>query len=427
MIVSQRGQVVSASVTLPSKEEINRETVQKFMDQYFEKGRKEYHVPGAAVAVVKDGKELYCAGYGSSDLKGRNPIDPNETTFPACSVSKLFTATAIMQLVEQGKIDLNADITTYLNDVTIQNSFSKPITCAELLTHTSGLDEQSELNGSTLAVNKIKRPADYFNDHAPKVIREPGTTSCYSNMGYNLLGYLIEKASGESYESYVTSHILDPLGMKRASIRIENSHMSDGYQYEDGNYTKLPFAYQYTSGSSGIIGSVTDMEPFMLMHLNGGDPILSKDTEDMMQAKQFANNKIFAGMGYGFVRSDDYSVLIIKHEGALPGYATTMLLIPSENIGIYVATNCCTGICFDFEDAFMNHFYSRKQEKGFTKSKFDATKYIGTYRSYDGIAKTNLMKFAVIFDTTDINITKGKDGSLYYEGYDQRKKMRRVN
>ena len=410
-----------------TKVAITKESMQDFLDTYFSANMDKYHVHGVAVSVVKGKEELLHAEYGVSDKEKNIPVEADKTLFPACSVSKLFTATAIMQLEEEGKLDLNEDITNYVGDIKISNPLQETITCRELLTHTGGLDEQSELNGSTLQMDNIKSQKDYFKTHIPTVIRKPGTMSCYSNMGYNLLGYIVEQQSGETYENYVTEHLLNPLQMTSASVRIPQGTMATGYEYNGEDYEKQPFAYQYTSGSSGIIASVTDMENYMEMQLNEGlfenTKVLNSETVIKMQKRQFANNPVFEGMGYGFVRDRINGVLVLKHEGALPGYATTMLLLPDEQIGIYVATNSLSGICFDFEEAFFDYFYSKEEmrQKINDAAEDDLESYVGTYRSYDGIAQTNLMKIGILMETSDLKISKDKSGQLKMEGYNQKK------
>ena len=253
-----------------------------------------------------------------------------------------------------------------------------------------------------------------------------------SNMGYNLLGYIVEQQSGETYENYVTEHLLNPLQMTNASVRIPQGTMATGYEYNGEDYEKQPFAYQYTSGSSGIIASVTDMENYMEMQLNEGlfenTKVLNSETVIKMQKRQFANNPVFEGMGYGFVRDRINGVLVLKHEGALPGYATTMLLLPDEQIGIYVATNSLSGICFDFEEAFFDYFYSKEEmrQKINDAAEDDLESYVGTYRSYDGIAQTNLMKIGILMETSDLKISKDKSGQLKMEGYNQKKEKEEI-
>lgn len=409
--------------------EFTKEEIQTFVDSYFKENMGKYNTPGAAVAVVKGDSELMSCSYGVSDLDTGTEVDAN-TTFPACSVSKLFTATAVMKLAEEGHIDLNEDITTYLEDIRIENKYDKAVTCASLLTHSSGLDEQSELNGSTLDKDSILTQKDFFDIHIPTVIHEPGSISCYSNIGYNLLGYVVEKVSGQSYESYIQDNILEPLSMNNSSVRIDNDNMASGYQ-DDGNGNEIQgFAYQYTSGSSGVISTVKDMEHFMIMYLNGGAyqgrKILGSDTVCEMQDRQFANAPVYDGMGYGWIRDNYNGKLILKHEGALPGYTTTLFLLPDEDIGVYVATNSTTGICFNFEEAFCKHFYGERiQDNSYKVTDIDYSevdKYTGTYRNYDGVGRSNIMKIAVLFDDTDMVVTKADNGQLKVALYNQEKK-----
>lgn len=406
---------------------LNKENVKSFVDDYFNKNIAVWHVPGAAVSVVKDGKELYKAGYGVSDVENGTPVDPDVTTFPAASVSKLFTATAIMQLSQSRQLNLNEDIQKYADDIRVINHYKEKITCQNLLTHTSGLDEESELDGSVCNLKEIQSQKYYFQKHIPTVVTRPGTICQYSNMGYNLLGYVVEKVSGETYENYVSNHILKPLQMNQTSIRIGNVNMAGGYEYDKGQYQKVPFAYQYTSGSSGVIAPVTDMERFMIMHLNQGScgnvSVLKPETEAYMQQKQFSNSAVLDGMGEGFIRENWNGAAILKHEGALPGYATTLLLIPGENFGIYVATNSLGGMVFDFEEAFLKHFYGAVCIKGNAQtSDFDQNRYCGTYRSYDGVSTSNISRiFAVLDATAELKVKKGTGKELVVTYYEQSK------
>lgn len=413
--------------------DLNKENVKSFADDYFKKNSAVWHVPGVAVSVVKDGKELYKAGYGVSDIEKNTRVDPDVTTFPAASVSKLFTATAIMQLSQSGQLNLNEDIQKYADDISVRNSYKEKITCQNLLTHTSGLDEESELDGSVCNPGEIQSQKYYFQKHIPTVVVRPGTVCQYSNMGYNLLGYVVEKVSGETYENYVTSHILKPLQMNQTSIRIGNLNMADGYEYDKGQYQKVPFAYQYTSGSSGVIAPVTDMERFMIMHLNRGScgnvSVLNPETEECMQKKQFSNSAVLDGMGEGFIREDWNGVGVLRHEGALPGYTTTLLMIPEENFGIYVATNSLGGMVFDFEEAFLEHFYGTCHITGNGQTKgYDQNRYCGTYRSYDGVSTRNISRiFAVLDSTAELEVKKSKGSELVVTYYEQSKEKVKTN
>ncbi|MBU3091246.1 beta-lactamase family protein [Clostridium sp. CF011] len=411
----------------------NSQNLQRFTDDFFKKNMEKHSIAGAAIAVVKDGKEVFKKGYGYSDIDKKISVDPDKTTFPAASVSKLFTATAIMQLYEEGKIDLKKNINEYINHYKVINNYKEPVTCGNLLTHSSGVDEASELNGTTLDEKSIQSQEYYMDTHIPKVVREPNTVSRYCNEGYNLLGYIVEKVSGITYEEYVKKNILEPLKMNNSLVRLKNNNTAKGYGYGGigGDYNESPLAYQYTSGSSGINATVKDMENFMMAHLNNGEfqgkKILNEKTSTIMKDKQFSNDSSLPGMGYGFIRSNRNGQEILKHEGALPsGSTTTLFLMPKEGLGIYIATNSVNSLPFNFEEEFLNKFYPTTNNK-FNEIKKNSiknfSKYEGTYRNYDGISKSNIMKSGFLFDPSmDMRIIDNKDGTLTLKEYTLAKK-----
>ncbi|MHC1748284.1 MAG: serine hydrolase domain-containing protein [Cellulosilyticaceae bacterium] len=425
--------VVTLTVNFPSKsyaqkiqQPIEGKKIEEFINQYMQGEMKKENIAGAAVVVVKDNKEIFKKGYGYSNLEKRIAVNPDVTTFPVASVSKLFTATAIMQLHAQGKIDLNTNIEKYISPLKIENPYEEDVTCANLLTHSSGMDEASELLGSTKDKNEMKSQEEYFQNHPLRLVEKPNTVSQYSNLGYNLLGYVIEKVSSVSYEDYIENNVLKPLGMTHSSVRLQDDNMANGYMYMDNKFTKLPFAYQYTSGSSGVIASVSDMGNFMKMHLNQGvfegNIVLEANAERMMHEKMFSNDDTLPGMAYGFVRSKRNGQEIIKHEGALPGYMSTMLLLPEQNLGIFVTVNTFAPLPFKFEDAFLNHFFPKEKVDYTTLKKADDNlkKYVGTYRNYDGMARNNLMMCGVPLEaSTDLVIKNNGDGTLKLEEYTQ--------
>lgn len=399
----------------------NEEDIKNFMNSYFNEKMKKYLVPGASVVVVKDNKEVFKMGYGYSNLESKALVDPDKTSFPACSVSKLFTATAIMQLYEEGKIDLDRNINEYISPYKVINKYDKAVTCRNLLTHSSGVDEASELNGTTTDEKSIKSQEYFMDTHTPIVVTEPNTICRYSNEGYNLLGYIIERVSGISYEEYINEKILKPLNMNNSSVRLKTNDTAAGYTYDSDQYIENPLPYQYTSGSDGIIATARDMENFIMANLNNGqfqnNSILNKSTLALMHNKQFSNAEDLPGMGFGFIRSYRSGQEIIKHEGALPaGYTTTLFLVPKENLGVYIATNSLSALPFNFEEEFLNYFYPESNdefnaaENNLSK---DYSKYEGTYRGYDGTSKTNIMKLIVLFDPSmDMEIKDNKDGTL---------------
>ena len=159
---------------------------------------------------MKDGNILLQKGYGYADLKSKKRVDPSTTIFRLASISKLFTWVSVMQLVEQGKLDLDADVNRYL-DFQIRPAFNKPITLRNLMTHTGGFEETSDdiiLTDPKKAVSL----RDYLINNQPMRIFPPGEIPAYSNYGVGLASYIVQRASGEPFEQYVQEHIFAPLG-----------------------------------------------------------------------------------------------------------------------------------------------------------------------------------------------------------------------
>src|SRR5690242_2540951 len=186
-----------------------------FLDGFLPMQLEREDIAGAVVVIVKDGQILFAKGYGFSDSAKRKPVSVENTMFRPGSVSKLFTWTSVMQLVEQGKLDLDKDVNEYI-DFKIPEAFGKPITLKNLLTHTPGFEEQVK----DLITNKVETPnlGNYLKTHIPGRIFPPGTVPAYSNYGAALAGYIVERVSGEPFDQYVENHIFKPLGMTHSTF-----------------------------------------------------------------------------------------------------------------------------------------------------------------------------------------------------------------
>src|SRR5215217_6189386 len=196
--------------------EMTATDVEAFLDGLVPLQIKQSDIAGATVSIVKDGKLLLAKGYGYADVEKQKPVSAQETLFRPGSISKLFTWTAIMQLYEQGKLDLDRDVNEYL-DYKIPDAFGKPITLKNIMTHTPGFEEQIK----DLFTNTPGSPnlGEYLKTHIPARIYPPGTVPAYSNYATALAGYIVERISGERFDDYVERHIFTPLGMEHATFR----------------------------------------------------------------------------------------------------------------------------------------------------------------------------------------------------------------
>lgn len=229
------------------------------------------NIPGAVVVIVKDGNVLLQKGYGYADLEKRTPVDPATTLFRPGSVSKLFTWTAVMQLVEQGKLDLDADVNQYL-DFKIPPRKDKPVTLRQILTHTTGMEEY--VRGLITAdPTDAVTLENYIKSWTPTRIFDAGTTPAYSNYATTLAGYIVQRVSGQPFDDYIEQHIFQPLNMQHASFRQPLPakllpHMSKGYKVGADQPQGFEIVNPAPAGSLSASGQ--DMGQFMIAHLQNG-------------------------------------------------------------------------------------------------------------------------------------------------------------
>lgn len=320
------------------------EDVQAFLDGLMPLQLQREDIAGAVVLVVKDGKILFAKGYGYSDVKKKAPVSPENTLFRPGSVSKLFTWTAVMQQVEQGRLDLDRDVNDYL-DFKIPPRQSKPITLRNLMTHTPGFEEAIQ----ELFVRDAKDLVplgDYVKSHLPNRVYAPGTLSAYSNYGTTLAGYIVQRVSGQPYDDYIEQHILNPLGMNHSTFRQPlpealNPLMSNGYQR--GSQPPKPFEVVQAMPAGSASVTATDMAHFMIAHLQDGQyegvQILRPETARLMHSTQFHNIPQLNGMALGFYEETRNGHRIIGHGGDTECFHTDLHLIPDASLGFFISYN----------------------------------------------------------------------------------------
>ena len=350
--------------------------LEAFLDDLFGKEMEEYHIAGAAISVVKDGKLFFAKGYGYADLEKGMPIDPEQTIFRIGSVTKLFTSTAVMQLAEQGKLDLDADVNTYL-DFRIPDTYPQPITLNHLLTHTAGF-EDLHADFVTLKGEDLVPAREWLVSHMPARVRPPGDSAAYSNYGAALAGYIVARVSEQSYDQYIQEHILDPLGMERSTAQWPippdlRAHESVGYMHQNGAFQVFPdLIGQPALWPAGVMrASVTDMARFMIAHLQSGRysdakitevRILKEATAQQMHRTLYTPDPRLLGTTYGFFDFSDNGQRTIGHSGEAEPWESLLLLLPDRNLGIFVSYNSmgAEGLIrqhFGFQRAFFDHYY----------------------------------------------------------------------
>ena len=346
----------------------DRAELEAFLDGLMVGLMNEKKVAGATISVVKDGALFFAKGYGYADFDQRKPVDPERSLFRIGSVSKLFTWTAVMQLVEQGKLDLNKDVNDYL-DFKIPATYPEPITLTHVLTHTPGLEEDSRDLFTTDSAH-ISTMGKWLPAHMPKRVRPAGTYSSYSNWATALAGYIVERVSGESFDDYLDRHILSPLGMNQTTSRqpLPGHFAADkslGYSWSEGRYESKDWEIITGAAPAGSVSSsATDMAKFMLAHLGHGalgeSRILSEATARQMHTRIQGHDPRLPGFAHGFYEKSSHGLRIIGHGGDTQWFHTDLALIPGENLGIFMSTNTSTGSALSFSPfltAVLDHYY----------------------------------------------------------------------
>ncbi|MFJ8525361.1 serine hydrolase [Bacillus cereus] len=388
---------------------LNPKDVEAFTNKVIPEKMKKENAAGVALVVVKDNQILFQKGFGFSDKEKNTPIDPKKTVFRLASISKVFTASAVMQLVEQGKIDLNKDIVNYMGGLKYQNNMGEPVTMEHLLTHTTGFDyvdpRPEDIHYQENDYTMLK---DYVEDNMPTVVRKPGDTYTYDNFASMLQGYIVQNLTNTPFYKYMAKNIFYPLEMHNSSFVMTNfikEKLATGY---DANGNAIPF-YQtrptdMPQGSMFSTGS--DVANFMIAQLNDGkfknNHILQKETVEDMQKTKFALHPKYPNMTYGFEFFSPQShngQYVFGKGGNIPGFSSLMWLIPEHKIGVFVVTNKdSSALPVEVFDDFMNEYFPDKTKPEYLKpNEEELKKFEGVYRD---LRLKNLM--------SHVNISEGK-------------------
>ncbi|MFH1663101.1 MAG: serine hydrolase domain-containing protein [Chloroflexota bacterium] len=322
------------------------------IDDYITQQMEADNIPGLAVVVVQGDGVVYCKGFGVASIKTNLPVTP-QTIFDLASVSKSFTALGVLLLRDDGLIDLDASVQKYLPDFQPNDPMSSHITVRQLLNHTSGLpgafsaplifqqgdDEMAEL---VAVLSRVR------------LNREPGSSFEYADINYCLLGALIERVSGITFEDYMQHKIFIPLGMDNTTLYPEEAaalDRADGHQSMYGQVVarNMPI-YRSALPAGWVMSCAEDMGKWLVAHLNagytaGGQIIPAADIKEAhTPAVMFNENGEETGYGMGWFISSADDVSIIWHGGDTPSFTADMILLPDYEMGVVVLVNsqACT-------------------------------------------------------------------------------------
>jgi CubicO group peptidase (beta-lactamase class C family) len=349
---------VSASQSGQTPSGIPLEKVEEQVDAFVD-NHIGISTPGSAIMVVKDGEIILSKGYGFADVENQIPIDPQKTIFEYGSISKLFVWTAAMQLVEQGKLDLNKDIKMYLSEeFTTKLKYKKTITFNNLMNHTAGFED---VHFDLLLRSPEKLPSleEALLKYQPKQVYEPDSTIAYSNYSTALAAYVIEQISGQPFSEYEMEHIFMPAGMNSTSghptladLPALEGDKAFGYLPDGkGEFTQGDWAYIPLYPAGSVNGTAEDLAKYinaLLPNESEESPLfLQNGTLDTMFTQSYTPHEDLLSIAHGYWEFDG-QVRGLGHGGNTSVFSTNMVFVPEERFGVIVLTNAAGEIDLTF-------------------------------------------------------------------------------
>jgi len=411
------------SPSTPAAHALERADLEPWLDGFMPYAIERGDVAGAVVAVVKNGEVIFAKGYGFADVEKRKPVDAERTMFRPGSISKLFTWTAVMQLVEQGKLDLDHDVNEYL-DFKIPPRSDGPITLRNIMTHTPGFEEQIK----SLIVSDPKQLVPlkvYAEQKTPVRIFKAGSTPAYSNYATALAGYIVERVSGQLFDDYLDAHLFKPLEMSHASFRQPlpaalEADMSKGYAL--ASQPAKPYEIVIAAPAGSLAASGADMAHFMIAHLEGGEyhgaRILGAETLKKMHETPTDMIPPLNRMMLGFYEQNYNGHRIISHGGDTVYMHSYLHLLLDDHVGLFVSVNsqgregaagAIRGALFD---DFLNRYFPGTPDARSVDAKTAAehAKLMAGYYESSRRAETSFMSIGSF--ASPFKLSVGKDGLL---------------
>ena len=343
VIENQVGRASMPDSTAIDRRVLNSASLDSILRPIFINRMADRYIAGAAIAVVHEGRLVYSQGFGRREIFAELPVDAERTIWRIGSITKVLTAVAILQLVDRGLIDLDADVNGYLKEFKVPGGFAEPVTVRHLLTHTAGFD-QIGLGRHAQTADGVRPLGEFLRENLIR-IRAPGQITTYDTYAITLLGYLVEQVSGLEYEEYLKRHVFNPLGMERSGITVPDRFASDvavGYGFA-GSWEAEPWEYMNTGPASTVNSTAADMARFAIMLLDGGQykgvRVLSPHSAQAMMTRQFTNHPDQPGFSFTMFEDRSYAVPGFSHGGSMAGFGTFLFLVPEHRLGVFVATN----------------------------------------------------------------------------------------
>ncbi|MDZ4349596.1 MAG: serine hydrolase [Xanthomonadaceae bacterium] len=391
-------------------------------------------LPGLTVGIVSPDAAPLVKGYGLADVEAGTPVDGSQTLFRIGSVSKTFTWTAVMMLIERGLLDPDADINTYLKQVRVDDAFDAPVTMHHLMSHRAGFEDTFAV--FTVSDDDPRSRSELLALHQPRRVFPPGARTSYSNWGAALAAQVVEDVAGVPYDTFLYQEILAPLGMDSTNIEAPSrmaaplkARLAKGYEFAQGGHVEgEPMQIGAYAPAGAMASTAADMTRWMRFHLNGGQldgvRLLGAKSHALMRTRVFDDRPEAADVAHGFQSRTHRGVSTLGHGGATALYRAQMVLAPDLGLGIFVAQNSNRGgyaALSTLTDLVVERFApSPADMAGAATSEpapaASAADYVGRYRNN----RRSFSTFTAAFSTDEsLVVVGGEDGALIVTANDQ--------
>jgi len=406
--------------------------LEAFMDGVIQTHLTENNVAGASLAIVYNGRVILKKGYGFADIENQLPVSPDSTLFRIGSISKMFVWTSVMQLVAEGKLDLNKDVNTYLKDFQIPQTYEQPITLKHLMTHTPGFEDHV-LNLFAKDSTSLRPLSAILKDEMPARVRPPFEYASYSNHGTGIAAHIVEVVSGLSFYDYVKKKIIDPLKMSSTTFdqplpnRVRNQ-MSSGYRVINHVLKKQEFEFVPLYPVGAVSATAENMTHLMKAFLEHGTyegfKMLDSATLEFMKSPAHRHHPQVNPMRYGFMDMSQNGETVIGHGGDTFWFHSIMALLPDHQTGFFLSFNTDQGggvyvkVFEEFMDRYFPEHDPLPQPMKVTKKWL--TKFAGEYMG-NRYPNNDITKISALFgrmrisveDSTRLRVSTDQASTVY--------------
>ena len=406
-----------------------RASLEAFVESVVTRQLAAYRIPGATVAVVREGQVVLARGYGDVDAERRTPVVAERTLFRVASIGKLFVWTAVMQLAEQGRLELDADLNTYLlEDSRVPATYPQPLTLAHLMAHAGGFEVRERLWAEGAPPEGLSL---YLRQRMPARVRPPGELSAYSDYGTSLAQHIVERVAGRPFEQYLRENILEPLGMKRSlfgrGLPTEfAADMALGHTVEEERPRAQPLEQVVVASSGSLSTTATDLARFMLAHLQGGQyegqRILREDTVRRMHRQHFTHDPRLSGWAHGFMEFQLNGQRLIGHTGDAYRFSSLLVLMPEHGTGLFVSyngmgeKNAAQRARMELLQAFLERYHPAPPAGVLTPTKDFAERAARFGGGYQTTWRAYRTAEASLGWRQEVRVRDGGDGTLHIRG-----------